>query len=521
VSQALTFDPVALLAEAEAELCERSLYDFAKTIVWRVLEPATRYVDGWHIGAICEHLEAVTAHQIPKLLITMPPRHMKSLCVSVSWPAWMWVRKAAAKFIFSSHNQENALRDSVKTRDVILSPLYQAYWGDRFRLKDDQNRKTRFENDKTGMRFATSVGGGIGEGGDYLVCDDPHRADEIWSDTAREGVIEWWGGTVNTRLNDPKKGGLVVVQQRLHEADLAGQLLESGEWEHLNLPAEYEPPESVYVTTIGWKDPRKKAGELLWPERFGRTELDRLKNGPPPDGLGTYGYAAQFQQRPSPAGGGMVQRHWWRFWVPIGSKDLGPVRVRMPDGLFAECVVAPLPNGRIEFQSWDMTFDGGPNADYVVGQVWGQVGADAFLIDQVRRRMTFPETQEAVRTLSTRYHNAAKKLVERSANGPAIISSLNKEVGGMVPVTVTESKEGRLAAVSPIIESGNVYLPHPAIAPWVWDFIEEFVGFPNAANDDQVDAASQALKHHREKQKVLTGGGMLSTGKEKSTWKRF
>lgn len=520
MSTALTFDPVALLAEAEAELCERSLYDFAKTVVWPVLEPGTRYVDGWHIGAICEHLEAVSDRQIPKLLITVPPRHMKSLCVSVSWPAWLWIKAPSTKFIFSSCNQENSSRDSVKTRDVILSPRYQAYWGDRFRLKDDQNRKTRFENDKMGMRFATSVGGGIGEGGDFLVCDDPHRADEIWSDSAREGVIEWWGGTVNTRLNDPKKGGLVVVQQRLHEADLAGQLLESGEWEHLNLPAEYEPPEQVYVTKIGWKDPRKKAEELLWPERFGRDELDRLKNGPPPDGLGSYGYASQFQQRPSPAGGGMVQRHWWRFWRPRGT-DLGPVTARMVDGTLFECPVVDLPNALVEFQSWDMTFDGGPNADYVVGQDWGENAADIFLLEQDRRRMTFPETQEAVRGMSRRRPNAIKKLIERSANGPAIIASLNKEVGGMVPVTAEESKVARLAAVSPMIESGNVYLPHPAIAPWVWDYIEEFVGFPNAANDDQVDATSQALKHHSRQLKAIGAGGIVSTGREKSHWKKL
>jgi len=265
------------------------------------VEPSTPFVPGWHIDAIVEHLEAVTRGQIRNLLINVPPRHMKSLLVSVFWPAWEWTRWPERRWLYSSYGAQLSIRDSVQCRRLIESPWYQARWGDRFALTSDQNTKGRFDNDRSGYRLSTSVGGAVtGEGGDRIVCDDPNNVNEVESDSVRKATNDWFDVVMSTRVNDPKTAGKVVVMQRCHQQDLSGHLLEQGDWEHLCLPAEYEGPPCV--TSIGWGDPRLEHGELLWPERFGAQEIESLKRS-----LGSYAAAGQLQQRPSPAGGGLLK----------------------------------------------------------------------------------------------------------------------------------------------------------------------------------------------------------------------
>ena len=191
-----------------------------------------------------------------------------------------------------------SIRASLKCRRLVESPWYQANWGDRFQLTGDQNAKQRFENNKSGYRLATSVGGtATGEGGDRIVVDDPHNVNEAESELVRRGVLEWWDQVMSTRLNDPKRGTKVIVMQRVHEADLAGHVLTQGGYEHLCLPAEYEGP--TRCTVIGWSDPRDEPGQLLWAERFGPDEIQALKRS-----MGSYAAAGQLQQRPAPAEGG-------------------------------------------------------------------------------------------------------------------------------------------------------------------------------------------------------------------------
>lgn len=421
----------------------------------------------------------------------MPPRHMKSLAVAVFWPTWEWTFAPGVRWLFASYALSLSKRDSLKCRRLIESPWYKERFGASFRLTSDQNEKLRFENDKTGYRIATSVGGsGTGEGGNRIVVDDPHNATEAQSDTQRESALTWWDETMSTRLNDPQKDCKIIVMQRLHERDLSGHVLEQGGYEHLNLPAEYEP--KTVVSVIGWSDPRTEPGELLWPARFRAEEIATLKRD-----LGSYAAAGQLQQRPSPAEGGMLKRYWWRYWKPKGV-EVAPVTVRLADGSLLNIEAVELPDPEEQIQSWDMSFkdekaakSGDPDA--VVGQVWNRKGADLFLIDQVRDRMDFPTTCQAVKTLSAKWPKAIAKLVEDKANGPAVISSLKHEVGGLIPVEPDGGKIARTNAVAPTIEAGNVYLPHPMLAPWVSGFIEECAAFPNGANDDQVDSASQAI----------------------------
>jgi predicted phage terminase large subunit-like protein len=472
--------------EIDRELATRRLRDLVLQ-AWAVVEPSTPFVPGWHIDAIIEHLEAVTLGQIRNLLINVPPRHMKSLLVSVLWPAWEWIRFPERRWLYSSYGAQLSIRDSIKCRRLIESPWYQARWGDRFALTSDQNTKGRFDNNRSGYRLATSVGGAAtGEGGDRIVCDDPHNVQEAESDSVRKSTVDWFDVVMSTRVNDPKTSARVVVMQRCHQQDLSGHLLEQGGWEHLCLPAEYES--SRRATSIGFVDPRQNHGELLWPERFGPVEMESLKRS-----LGSYATAGQLQQRPSPAEGGLLKRHWWRYWQPRGA-NLPPVVVRLADGSQQSIAAVDLPYRVDEqIQSWDCAFKDLETSSYVVGQLWGRVGSAYLLGDQIRARMDCPTTVKAVRELSRRYPGCLAKLIEDKANGSAVIQMLQHELPGLLPVTPQGGKVARAAAVSPLIEAGNVYLPHPQHAPWVNDFVEECAAFPNGAHNDQVDAMTQAL----------------------------
>jgi predicted phage terminase large subunit-like protein len=483
--------------EIERELATRRLREFVRQ-AWPIIEPSTPFVPGFHIEAIVEHLEAVSLGQIRNLIINVPPRHMKSLLVSVLWPAWEWIRWPERRWLYSSYGAQLSIRDSIKCRRLIESPWYQARWLDRFALTSDQNTKSRFDNNRSGYRIATSVGGAAtGEGGDRNVCDDPHNVSEVESDAVRKATLDWFDVVMSTRVNDPRTAAKVVVMQRCHQRDLSGHLLAQGGWEHLCLPAEYEGP--TRVTSIGWSDPRAEVNELLWPERFGPEEIANLKVS-----LGSYAAAGQLQQRPSPAGGGIFKRHWFRYFQPRGA-NLPPVIVRMPDGSTTEIAAIEVPPGAVEqIQSWDCSFKDLDTSDYVVGQVWARKGAYFLLGDQVRGRMDCPGTVKAVRELTAKWPATAAILIEDKANGSAVIQMLQHEIPGLLPVNPSGGKIARAQAISPLIEAGNVYLPHPDYAPWVDDFIEECVQFPNGAHDDQVDAMTQALlRWHMAQPQVL------------------
>jgi predicted phage terminase large subunit-like protein len=469
-----------------SEKARRSFRVFLEQ-AWPVLEPNTPFVPGIHIDAVCKHLQAIADGRIKNLIINMPPGHAKSLQVAVFWPAWIWIDHPGLRWLFASHKADLAIRDSVKCRRLIESGWYQKRWGDRFKLRGDQNEKARFENTATGYRLVTTVGAGTGERADIVVVDDPTSVDQAESDVERKTANEWWNGTMSTRLNDFKTGHLVVVQQRLHEDDLTGNLLEKGGYELLMLPEEYEPDRACR-TSIGWRDPRTTPGELLWPEKNGPAEVEQLKHD-----LGSYRYAGQYQQRPSPAGGGIFKRWWWRYWKPK-VMNLGPVTVKLADGGTLQINPVDLPDEFDEtIQSWDMAFKDLKDSDYVAGGVWASKGPNRYLLDQRRERLGFPGSVAAVEAMTLKYPKATAKLVEDKANGPAVIATLKTKIGGLIAVNPEGGKIARANAVSPLVESGNVFLPHPAIAPWVDAYIEELAIFPAGRNDDQVDQTTQAL----------------------------
>lgn len=484
----------AALTEQTRRL-ERDLHAFVRA-AWPIVEPGKALRDGWHLAAICEHLQAVTAGEIPRLLINIPPRMTKSLATTVFWPAWEWALDPSLKYLFTSYNHALSIRDNVRARRLLQSPWYRERWP-HVELHDDQNQKIRYETTAGGYRIAVSFGGSAtGDGGERRVVDDPHAAGDVHSDVKREGDLQWWRETWSTRTIDPATDRDVVIMQRLHERDLSGFLLEEiGGYEHLVLPMRFEA-ERRCTTILGWTDPRTKEGELLDPERFPPDVVDRLEVA-----LGPYGAAGQLQQRPAPAGGGIVKAAWFGYWVDEDHRHLlrSPPKVKDEHGDFIEPRVVVKPPTRDAdqvLQSWDMAFKGTSGSSRVAGQVWEQHGADAYLIANRAERLTFTETITAVEQLSADYPEAYRKLVEDKANGPAVIDSLKSKLGGFEPVEPYGTKEARMHAVTPMIAAGNALLPHPEMPGYHWATAlrERLATFPAGTTNDEADATSQALQ---------------------------
>ena len=295
------------MATAKAET---SLYEFVKE-AWSIVEDVD-FVPGWHLEAICAHLEAsFFGRDIGHLVINVPPGFMKSLLCAVFFPAWAWVVNPGTRLFFISYEKELATRDSMKTRKVIGSDWYQERWGHLYNFAHDQDKKkTRFENSEGGWRMSGSVGGrGTGEHPDLILVDDPHKAKGVESLAERTSVQIWWDSTMTTR-GVSRNARRIIIMQRLHVLDLCGHIFASEQAEdytHLCLPMRYEP-DRMKTTGLGWNDPRTEPGELLWPELFTEEKTASIERG-----LGTIRAAGQLQQRPMPAGGQVVRRDWFRI----------------------------------------------------------------------------------------------------------------------------------------------------------------------------------------------------------------
>ena len=338
-----------------AEKMEDSLYLFTRD-AWEHLDPVP-FVPGRHLEIMAEYLEAFIAGEIPRLLLNIPPGHMKSLSVSVLLNAWAWTKPARTglRFMATSYRADLALRDADKTRELIRSPWYQERWGNvigpmretRLQIRRDQDQKTRFQNSHGGYRFSTSTSGIMGEGGDFIILDDPHNVEQAESDYQRDQTVERIRMALPTRVRSPN-GGVCVMMQRLHERDYAGAMIaDATDLVHLCLPARYEkkhPFVSVPITLK--KSGRKLPGdfrtderELLWPGLFNDQRLGDLETE-----IGSYATAGQLQQRPHPREGGLFKRSWF-------------------DGNFVEAA----PKGGAIVRGWDLAATEGGTAPFTVG----------------------------------------------------------------------------------------------------------------------------------------------------------
>jgi predicted phage terminase large subunit-like protein len=474
--------------EQERRAASGSLYEFVKQS-WHVVEPGIPFIPSWHIETICEHLEAVSAGDIHRLLINIPPRHSKSTIVSVMWPAWEWLTDPAQKFLCASYSGNLSTRDNLKTRRLLQSPWYQERWGHMFSFAGDQNAKQRFENDKTGYRLATSVGGtATGEGGSRLILDDPHGAQAAQSEVMRESDLEWFDMVWSTRLNNPKTDAMVTVMQRLHERDISGHILEDIKgWEHICIPAEWDG--KVRKTSLGVYDPRKKKGELICPERFGEKEITTLKQL-----LGTYGTAGQLQQDPTPSEGGILKVNNFRLWPATSG----------------------LPPFEYILQSYDCAFTEKTTGDPTACSVWAMFthkGArNAMLIDAWDEHLSYPDLRaRAVKDWTTEYggmtkdspYSRAKRpdriLVEAKASGQSLLQDLRLAKVPAVGYNPGQAdKVSRAHQAAPTLELGLLWVPESKKnlgqpVSWAASFLKQLGKFPVAEHDDYVDTFTQAI----------------------------
>jgi predicted phage terminase large subunit-like protein len=464
-----------LLLQVEAEECRQSLKTFAKA-VWPIIEPVP-FVDGMPIDALVAHFEAVERGEITRLVVNIPPRHTKSTFL-VIFRVWVWLRNPEERFLCASYSLDLSTRDNLRARRIIEDPWFQARFGKDFQLAGDQNVKRYFENTARGYQMAISVDGGTtGQGGSYLILDDPHNADEAHSDVERSSAVTWFREVWTNRLNDQSTGRMIVVGQRIHDEDVCGYILrERPDWVHLNLAAFYEPDR--HCTTPVWSDPRKEENELLWPQRFPREVLEALQRD-----LGSMGFAAQYQQRPVPAGGGKFKKAWFRYF----SQNNEYYILETPEGpkyaLISYCRY---------FVTVDLAISQKQSADYTVISVWCVTPtADMLLVERLRARWDNPEQQKQIILIFQRFHLMFAS-VENVAYQLSIIQQLLQR--GLPIKEYNPRGKGdkvvRATTAAVYYEQGKIY--HPKEALWLQEWEDEYLMFPMGGKDDQVDTGSMA-----------------------------
>ena len=562
-----TIDIDEQLRDIERANCEESLYEFM-VAAWKYVDP-NPFVHGWPLEAVAEHLQAVCDGDIRRLIINIPPRCSKSSMTSVAFPAWVWAQRhdsptsgPGVQFLTASFAQQLSLRDSVKTRRLLDSPWYRSLWGERFALTSDQNTKGRFDNNKGGTRLSTSVGSALtGEGGNIIIVDDPNAAQEAFSEATIQTTIEWWDSALSTRLNDAKRGAFIVIQQRLAEDDLTGHILSKdvGDWTHLCLPMKYEwTRHSVSIT--GWNDPRgcdddgeplvlvdangrriprdsaakdeltnKREGTLLWPERFGPKEIDLLERQ-----LGPFAAAGQLQQRPEPAGGGVIKTDWWQPWelesyppfdYIIASLDTAYTTKTENDfsamtvwGVFSATMSEASSNfvgrsGKRESQrDREAMFD---EAMRVKNMTAGMGGSDStprvMLMYAWQARLELHELVSKVEQTARRM-KVDKLIIENKAAGHSVAQEIrrlynNADFAVQLVDPKAQDKLARLYSVQHLFAEGMVHAPDHS---WAQEVITQTSQFPKGKHDDLVDTVSMALRHMREL-------GMLTRQQERVT----
>ncbi len=414
---------------------------------------------GWCLDAVCLHLEAVAEGKIRRLLINIPPGHLKSMLCSVIWPAWMWLRDPGWRLFSASYAYALALRDSVKSRELLQSDWYREMFDPEWTFSDDQNAKGFYRNSERGERFTSSVDSAVtGFRGDCVLVDDPMNALDALSSIEREKTNEWWRGSASNRLNDMVKGAHVLIGQRLHHQDLFDWLIKRGGYEHLNLPSEFEADRRC--STSLWTDPRTADGELLFPERFPPSVIADAKID-----LRAYNYSAQHQQRPTPRDGGIFRRDW----LPVEPK--GPLRIIR------------------KVRAWDLA-ESENKGDWTVGVLLGEDEASRIWILDVRRfRLSTGERDlEIKRTAESDGRLVPVRIEQMPGGGKSEIFAIGRLLRGhdFLGRRPEQNKEVRARPFASACERGQVRLVE---ASWNEDYIEELCLFPGG-HDDQVDGSS-------------------------------
>lgn len=431
---------------------------------WSIIEPSRDLQETWLIDLIIEYLTAVEMGQIKRLLINMQPRSLKSILVSVVWPAWSWTKMPYLRWIFASYSASLSTKHSLDRRRILESAWFLKNWGDVCRLEDDQNQKTEFQNTQRGLMAATSVGGSItGKGGSRIVIDDLINPQDAESKPLRETALDFYQRTLVTRLDDKETGAIVAVEQRTHNQDTSAHILKEGGWTHLKVPAT-APSRSVVVFPISGRKIVREEGDVINPLRESPKVLAGLKVA-----MGSRAYNAQYQQAPEAADGGQFNSSWWRYYK-----------------------FDALPTVEVSARAWDTAVKTGQTNDPTASCLIHKC-KDGYYVNPhfFNKRIQYPELQKQIQ-IEAAARPAEYEIVEDASSGASVIQDLQTNTAiAIIPFTAEKDKITRASRVSSLVEAHKVFLPLEA--PWVADFIELMADILNAEHDDMADAFVMAL----------------------------
>lgn len=469
----------------EDEILRASLADFVPE-AFKIIDPGKLYEHNWHIDAICEYLQAVHKGEIRKLIVNMPPRSLKSICISICFPAWLLGNAPSSQIIVGSFSKDIAIKHSVDTRLLMESEWYRNLFPHTV-IADDQNEKRKYQTTKRGHRISTSVGSNItGEGGDYLIVDDPLNPEKALSKVTREMANRWFDQTFVSRQNDKKSSKMIVVMQRLHQDDLTGHLMEQGDWEQLSLPV--IAPQKTIISIGGKKWTREK-GEILHQKREGKKEILDLRKS-----LGEYAFAGQYMQLPKPLGGGEFKKDWLQFY------DHTDKRFSV-SGMNIYILCDPAGEKKEE-SDWSAYIIIGLSEDN-----------NYYILDILRDKLDPKQRVDKLFYMHMKWSKisgvAPKVAYEKYGmmNDTFYIKEKQKEINYRFPITEVGGnvlrKEDRIRQLIPLFSQGRIYLPEQLKytdysgerVDLVESFIEEeYLSFPSAVvHDDMLDAMARIL----------------------------
>jgi predicted phage terminase large subunit-like protein len=447
-----------------AAVLRRDFYSFIQA-TFPLASPSGMFLPNWHIEAMAYALTRVLRGEIRRLIMTVPPRSLKSICASVAFPAFVLGHDPWRRIICTSYSEALARKHANDCRALIRSRLYQRLFPGT-RISSNKDTELEFATTAGGYRLATSVEGTLtGRGGNFVIIDDPMKPQDAYSEAARESTKQWYANTLLSRLDDKVNDAIVVVMQRLHVDDLVGRLLEQGGWTHLDLPAVAEVEHRIALGPS--RSHLRRAGDVLHPEREPQAVLKEIKQA-----MGSLDFAAQYQQQPVAEGGNLIKWQWFSFHDEAPSWQPGD-----------EIIL-----------SWDTAMSGKELASYSVCVVLQVRGETAYVLDVVRERLEYPDLRRKVLELHGRWRRVGNNyalLIENKGSGMALIQELKQQNIHAIAVDPEGDKIMRMNAQTARIEAGSVSLP--SRAEWLDQFRREISAFPAGRYSDQIDALSQAL----------------------------
>lgn len=466
---------------ADAELCKRSLHYFLSQ-AWEHIEPAT-YVDNWHIHVLCTHLEAVARSEIKRLIINIPPGHMKSMLVSIFFPVWMWINDPTKQILSTSHSMDFSARDTARARELIQSEWFQERWD--LELRDDQNAKTDYKNTKFGFRKAKAFTKLTGARGNLLIIDDPMSAYDANSPTERYNVKTTMLQTVPSRLNDLEEDSIIIIAQRLHMEDIVGVIQDAGlDYEVLSIPARYEG-DKIFATSLKMEDPRTEIGELLFAKKFSDHAMLEMEKS-----LGAYQWSAQYQQNPVPATDGYFNKDWILWYTPEERPKLSEMHLYM--------TTDHAPSGKGDFNAgvmWGLDHKGHYwflDAYHKQSNILDALGVvnnggeyellnEGFLpmIEKWKPIYWIPEDDNSWKT----FEPMARNMMRDTGTNKSVIKPIPTRGG---------DKEVKNMPFAAACQNGMVHLPKNNQK--AQDLVSEMLTFPVGKHDDFIDAAGHIFR---------------------------